>query len=189
MRQLTKVARPDLAVRFATGLLGGSSRDTLPPVDRTQLADLVIQCFALAHMSAKATAVPGTAAADGVAGGGRAWYEVLESLHQFLTVCVGGGDVAVCVCVCVCVCGCALTTLCRQTNSDYTYERAIEQLVALGFVYEGLLVGDARKCMSSALTKVHHGGAGALIDGRCIQLLCSRYAARAAAYHGPGRVR
>ena len=111
MRQLTKVARPDLAVRFATGLLGGSSRDTLPPVDRTQLADLVIQCFALAHMSAKATAVPGTAAVDGVAGGGRAWYEVLESLHQFLAVCVGGGDVAVCVCVCVCVCGCALTTL------------------------------------------------------------------------------
>ena len=106
----------------------------------------------------------------------------------------------------------SLCPLCPQTNKDYTYERAIEHLVALGFVYvntrrmcvcvcvyacspsppsphhtgaysalphdrhEALLVGHARACMSSVLTKVHHGGAAALLDKTCIAFLCKTYA-------------
>lgn len=52
VRQLASVARPDLAIAYAAGLLAGDGRDTLPPVDRTQLADLLVPCFALAHMGA-----------------------------------------------------------------------------------------------------------------------------------------
>ena len=78
VRQLTSVKRPDLAIAYAAGLLAGDGRDTLPPVDRTQLADLLVPCFALAHMGA----------VEAPSGAASTPDDVRRQLRHFLTVSV-----------------------------------------------------------------------------------------------------
>lgn len=176
-----QVGCPELAIRYAHRILTGAGSDAMPPVERTQLADVLLHCYIVARFTQSGGA-SGGASGDGVSGGGEQRRGSLSSHEDdciaFLQVrrgewgwrvCANHGPADACLL-------CSRAGLpAQQSNKDYTFERAIELLVSVAMVYEAAIVGCYRDCMRSALTKLHHAGSDALVDDQVLQLLCDRY--------------